>query len=674
MEQKRICYNCFKELKESETICESCGYDAAGERERFPMALMPGTILAGKYIVGRVLGQGGFGITYVAQDYQTKQLVAMKEFFPDTMASRTAGNKIQAHTGATGENFVYGKDCFLEEAKTLAEFIGNENIVRVISYFEENGTAYFAMEYIEGESFQDYIKSHGGKVSWEEATKFLLPVMDALAAVHSKGIVHRDVTPDNIYITKEGVVKLLDFGAARYSLGDKSRSLDVVLKHGFAPKEQYTRHGKQGPFTDVYTVAASFYFALTGKKTPDAIDRMDEDDLVPPSSLGVSLPVHAEDAILKALNVQPQDRFQSMTDFKQALLGTSGSGSMTSFAETPVNEVKPVTEQTPSAGDSTAPAPKDRKIWVMLAGICGIIVLLVVIIILLVSGNKNDAEPSVPSAVIAEESTGQQEQGPQNDAQNEIVDQSATTDPNVTADQPEETEADATDEAEASEEEYDTEEPEEEETQEYDLTTDLDLTEESENYYDAVEDEDYIWRSFTLGDEYPDFEIAYSDYVYDQAWLYEGDAYDPVCGRNVYTVKFLGDDSSLVATVATDPLNRNRNKLLKKIKDDAKSSGYSKYGVLWNDKDNNGLFVDSYADGSDLVHRTFRVYDGYYMLQVVRVPQYKNEEDALYKSYYTECIYRLCSFNPNGKEPRDLDEYWEANESYLSGLDYPYPR
>ena len=687
VEQKRICYNCFKELKESETICDSCGYDASGERERFPMALMPGTILAGKYIVGRVLGQGGFGITYVAQDYQTGQLVAMKEFFPDTMASRTAGSKIQAHTGATGDNFVYGKDCFLEEAKTLAEFIGNENIVRVISYFEENGTAYFAMEYIEGESFQDYIKSHGGKVSWEEATKFLLPVMDALAAVHSKGIVHRDVTPDNIYITKEGIVKLLDFGAARYSLGDKSRSLDVVLKHGFAPKEQYTRHGKQGPFTDVYTVAASFYFALTGKKTPDAIDRMDEDDLVPPSSLGVSLPVHAEDAILKALNVQPQDRFQSMTEFKNALLGTAAStpvsGSVQASAsgsvQAPVNEVRHATEQAPQEGNgsSTAPAAKDRKIWVVLTGICGIIILLIVIIILLISGDKSDTESALPSNVVVGEPEAQPQQPAQSGTQNEIVDQSTTTDPGVTADEPEE--AEAADEAETSGEEYDSDEPEEEETDEpeKDLVDMLDLTEESENYYAAVEEADYEWQVYTpdgeVAETYPKFKIHYSDYIYNQAWSYDGASYTPAYGENVHTVVFSGAESSLTATIATDPKNRSREKLLKEIKSDAKSQGYNRYGVLWDDKDDNGLFVDSFADGIILVHRTFRVYDGYYMLQEIRVPQYFDEDDAAYKSYYAECIYRLCSFNANGKEPRDFGEYWEKNESYLSSLDYPYP-
>lgn len=288
--------------------------------EKFPLALPEGTVLAGQYIVEKVLGQGGFGITYEATDHTTAKKVAVKEFFPDAMATRTNQTTVMPFSGERGESYEYGKTCFLQEAETLAKFIGNENIVRIHSYFEENGTAYFVMDYIEGTSFDEYIKQHGGKISYEEAARILVPVMEALSTVHSEGIIHRDVTPDNIYITRDGTVKLLDFGAARYSLGDKSRSLDVVLKHGFAPKEQYTRRGKQGPYTDVYSLGATFYFALTGKRPQDSVERMDEDDLVSPSTLGVQIGKAAEDAILQALSVQPAERFQSMEEFRNALL------------------------------------------------------------------------------------------------------------------------------------------------------------------------------------------------------------------------------------------------------------------------------------------------------------------------------------------------------------------
>ena len=223
-------------------------------------------------------------------------------------------------SGERGENFAYGKMCFLQEAETLAKFIGNENIVRIYSYFEEYGTAYFVMDFIEGTTLEEFIKAHGGKLSFVEMINILVPVMDALAAVHDKGIIHRDISPDNIYLTSDGNIKLIDFGAARQSLGDRSQSLDVVLKHGFAPKEQYTRRGRQGPYTDIYALGATAYFALTGKRPPDSLERLDEDDIVSPSALGVKLSREAEEAILMALNVQPGDRFQSMTAFKNAIL------------------------------------------------------------------------------------------------------------------------------------------------------------------------------------------------------------------------------------------------------------------------------------------------------------------------------------------------------------------
>lgn len=318
-----ICYNCFKEIPDDSECCPFCGFDKEKNREKFPQALPFGSILSGRYITGRVLGQGGFGITYVATDHKTKSLVAIKEFFPDAMAVRSSAISVSPYSGERGENFAYGKETFLQEAKTMAEFIGNPNIVRVHSYFEENGTAYFVMEYVVGKSFQQMIDEKGGKISWEEAVNVIAPVLNALAAVHSKGIVHRDVTPDNICITSGGAVKLLDFGAARYSLGDVSRSLDVVLKHGFAPKEQYSRWGKQGPYTDIYCVAASLYYALTGHKPPDAIDRMEHDELIPPSALGVRITREQENILLKALSVSPADRYQRAQDFLEDIKSVS---------------------------------------------------------------------------------------------------------------------------------------------------------------------------------------------------------------------------------------------------------------------------------------------------------------------------------------------------------------
>ena len=319
-----LCYNCFKEMGET-TICPHCGYDATVDSAKYPLALPHGTVLGGRYITGRVLGQGGFGITYVAQEYTDKRLVAIKEYFPDTLAIRQHGTTVSTINGEREENYRYGMECFLSEAKTLAEFIGNPNIVRIYSYFEENDTAYFAMEYIEGTPLIDYVKSRGGKIPYEEALNYILPVMDALSAIHAKGIIHRDISPDNIIITHDGSVKLIDFGAARYSMGDRSRSLDVVLKHGFAPMEQYTRRGRQGAYTDVYSLAATLYRCITGRVPPDSVDRIAEDALVPPSGFGVQIPPHAEDALLTAMEVMTANRYQTMAQFKAALTGEAGA-------------------------------------------------------------------------------------------------------------------------------------------------------------------------------------------------------------------------------------------------------------------------------------------------------------------------------------------------------------
>lgn len=331
--------------------------------EKYPLSLPENTVLAGQYIIQEPLGQGGFGITYKAVDRLSGKYVAVKEYFPETMATRMAGKTdVITYSGDRGENFIYGKQCFMQEAETLAQFIGNENIVRVYSYFEEYGTAYFVMDYIEGTPLDEYVKLHGGKISFEEASDILIPIMDALGAVHDKGIVHRDVSPDNIYITKKGEVKLIDFGAARQSLGDKSQSLDVILKHGFAPKEQYMRRGKQGAFTDIYALGATFYYVLTGKRPPDALERVDEDDIIPPSTLGVKLSREAEEAILMALNVQPEDRFQSMSAFKNAMLAVRVQGNDRSvYPTSAMNSTIPVKQVNPANSSAEHDGPRRNK-------------------------------------------------------------------------------------------------------------------------------------------------------------------------------------------------------------------------------------------------------------------------------------------------------------------------
>ncbi len=316
------CYHCFQE-KPNSGACPFCGYLPENEKEKYPSALPQGSVLNGKYIVGRVLGQGGFGITYIAKDYKTGERVAIKEYLPSEFAGRN-GNSIQAFSKDQKENFEYGKEQFLTEAKTLAAFIGDEHIVRIYSFFEENNTAYFAMEYVDGLALDKVMAQQGGRLHVTEANRLLLPLMVSLSKVHAKGIVHRDIAPDNIIITKDGTAKLIDFGAARYSTGEKSRSLDVILKHGFAPPEQYMRRGRQGPFTDVYALAATYYYAITGKLLPDSVERTFEDTIMLPRTLGVKISRKQEDALLKALEVNAADRYQNMGEFYREMTQASG--------------------------------------------------------------------------------------------------------------------------------------------------------------------------------------------------------------------------------------------------------------------------------------------------------------------------------------------------------------
>ena len=335
LQEKSFCYNCFRELPGlpggpgpgempgpggiyAGGPCPYCGFDPEENAKKYPAALRAGTVLNNRYIVGRVLGQGGFGITYLAWDEKLAAKVAVKEYMPYEIAARI-GTSVSVAMESRAEDFTYGGERFREEARTLAKFMGQPNIAGVTDYFDENDTSYFVMDYIEGISFKTYIANAGGKVSVQEALDVMIPVLRALTAVHAEGFIHRDVTPDNIYITKDGNVKLLDFGSARYSLGDKSKSLDVILKVGYAPKEQYIRRGRQGPYTDVYSCAACLYAAITGYLPPESLERLDHDGLVPPSQAGAQLPLYLERAILKGLAVQPEDRFQTAGEFLEAL-------------------------------------------------------------------------------------------------------------------------------------------------------------------------------------------------------------------------------------------------------------------------------------------------------------------------------------------------------------------
>jgi serine/threonine protein kinase len=339
MDLNILCKSCLQE-KGADEACSHCGYQKDGAAESL-LHLPPGTMLRNKYLIGRVLGQGGFGITYLALDTTLNLKLAIKEYLPQQMVTRYSGHAaISVYKESLMDDFNYGLTKFLEEARTLARFVENPNFVSVRDYFEENNTAYMAMNYIDGITLIDYLESKGGKVGVDEALSIFMPIFDALKEIHSTGILHRDISPDNILINRKGQIVLIDFGAARQAMNQLSKGFSIIMKAGFSPEEQYRSKGEQGPWTDVYAVAATLYRCITGWMPPESLDRLVEDKLILPSDLGVEIFPYQEKALMTALSVKAKDRYQSIEDFQEALYtakivnkvispinnGSSGSG------------------------------------------------------------------------------------------------------------------------------------------------------------------------------------------------------------------------------------------------------------------------------------------------------------------------------------------------------------
>lgn len=314
--EHRFCPYCMSPVEEGKP-CGACGL-TEGSYTPSPHHLPPGTVLRDRYLVGRVLGEGGFGITYIGCDLQLELKVAIKEYFPTDKASRVsqASLDVSSYAGAAGVNYDKGLKRFLQEARTIARMDKQPVIVNVRDFFEINHTAYIVMEYVEGTTFKDLVAQRGGRIPAGELLYLIEPLFFALKEMHGNGLIHRDISPENLMLEK-GEVRLLDFGCAREAMGGDN-TLTVALKHGYAPVEQYQSKG-QGPWTDVYALSATIYYCLTGRKPPQAVDRLGEDGLVPPRKLGVDLTQKQEKALLHAMAVPPTRRFQSMEEFHTAL-------------------------------------------------------------------------------------------------------------------------------------------------------------------------------------------------------------------------------------------------------------------------------------------------------------------------------------------------------------------
>ena len=284
--EKSFCPYCMSRVIPGES-CPQCGL-TAGNYVPSPHHLPPGTVLLGRYLVGRALGEGGFGITYIGYDLRLELKVAIKEYYPVDRATRNSAVSLSvtSFVGPSSQSFQRGKEKYLVEARAMAKMDKQQAIVSVRDFFEENNTAYIVMEYIDGTTFCDLVKQRG-RIPPGELFPLLEPLFGDLALMHEHGLIHRDISPDNLML-EHGVVRLLDFGCARESTRG-TETLTIALKQGYAPLEQYQQKG-QGPWTDIYALCATIYFCLTGKAPPQALDRITADGLVPPSKLGVPIP------------------------------------------------------------------------------------------------------------------------------------------------------------------------------------------------------------------------------------------------------------------------------------------------------------------------------------------------------------------------------------------------
>ncbi len=315
------CPNCMQALQNGEDTCPYCGFDVNGYEER-GNCLKPFTVLENKYMLGRVLGVGGFGITYIGWDLNLQTYIAIKEYFPESLAGRDVNeNQTVVPNETSREVYDKGLRRYVEEAQNISKFYQLQGIVSVKDFFYANGTAYIVMEYINGVNLKDYLKNYGGKLDEATVLALMKPVFESLYQIHNAGLVHRDISPDNIMVDKDGKIKLIDFGSARGQSAETDKTYTVILKHGYAPSEQYYAKGNQGPWTDIYSLCATMYKMLTGVIPPNSVERMEQDMYQSPTQMGIQVSQRTEYVLSRGLAVKAGDRYQDIGQLLTDLYG-----------------------------------------------------------------------------------------------------------------------------------------------------------------------------------------------------------------------------------------------------------------------------------------------------------------------------------------------------------------
>ena len=342
------------------------------------------TLYGGKYVIERVIGEGGFGITYFARHtVLTHQCYAIKEFFISGKCARDTKHHTLSLVDISPEDFQRFRSRFVDEARTLStlEHVG---IVKVVDIFDDNNTSYIVMPFIEGETLQKKVEK-GGKLPYDVAVNYIAQLSEAIAYIHSKHILHRDIKPDNVMITPDNRVVLIDFGSARQFVNDEVQRQTAILTQGYAPPEQYVATSRKGNYTDIYALGAVLYYAVTGRKPIDSagrsIERMPE-----PIELTPGLPIDANRTIMKAMQLRPEERHQSAEEFMNDLLGrTVPSNTVMNGHDTPPSYVSSPTSQIPQSG-----MPKQKAPFSVAALVVGIVSLVYLFILLLAAEDADE--------------------------------------------------------------------------------------------------------------------------------------------------------------------------------------------------------------------------------------------------------------------------------------------
>lgn len=383
-----FCLGCMKP-KAGNPVCEHCGFD---ERQGNLSHQLPlGTVLQNQYLVGKVLGQGGFGITYMGWDRNLSVPVAIKEYYPGGVVQRNTqwGTDVSCANGKSAEAYGRYRDRFLKEARTLAQLARIPEIVQIRSYFQENNTAYIVMEYVQGITLKSCLNNLGRPMTEAEALEIMQPVLKALQKIHHCGVIHRDISPDNIMIHNSGI-KLIDFGTVRY-IDDSghSQSTEAILKPGFAPMEQYNTRGNLGTWTDVYAICASFHYLLTGKVPPDVHERLDEGEELTLLRNRGEISGNTVKALEKGMRIRYQERLQTVDELYSLL-----------YAPKPVKQQKQKKEKTAKV---KKPAPKKRRKGIGAIAVAAVAVAAACALILQPKQTKTEPGLIAPEPVVSEE-------------------------------------------------------------------------------------------------------------------------------------------------------------------------------------------------------------------------------------------------------------------------------